>query len=119
MPPVQCCCYKKIIYHKRDVFWHRRNIETGGGGRGEYLSVKNAYCLYNVLETKLSHSIMVKIQYLPETMGQIVKRLNTANVQFPPCPLFNVAAIKKRHGEARETLQNLCINSFEHALLGC
>jgi hypothetical protein len=26
-----------------------------------------------------------------------------------------------RHGEARETLQNLCIkiNSFEHALLGC
>jgi hypothetical protein len=24
-----------------------------------------------------------------------------------------------RHGEARETLQNLCINSFEHSLLGC
>jgi hypothetical protein len=27
--------------------------------------------------------------------------------------------ISSRHGEARETLQNLCINSFEHALLGC
>jgi hypothetical protein len=38
---------------------------------------------------------MAKIQSLPETMGQIVKCLNTANVQFPPCPLFNVAVIKK------------------------
>jgi hypothetical protein len=36
-----------------------------------------------------------RLQSLPETMGQIVKRLNTANVQFPPCTLFNVAAIKK------------------------
>ena len=35
------------------------------------------------------------LQSLPETMGQIVKCLNTANVQFPPCPLFNVSVIKK------------------------
>jgi hypothetical protein len=40
-PPVQCCCYKKIIYHKRDVFWHRRNIETGGGREGAiYICIK-------------------------------------------------------------------------------
>jgi hypothetical protein len=42
-----------------------------------------------------SSSQCIQLQSLPETMGQIVKRLNTANVQFPPCPLFNVAVIKK------------------------
>ena len=46
-----------------------------------------------VADTKAA--IEPELQSLPETMGQIVKRLNTANVQFPPCPLFNVAAIKK------------------------
>jgi hypothetical protein len=47
-------------------------------------------------QISLSIAAPRQLQSLPETMGQIVKCLNTANVQFrPPCPLFNVAVIKK------------------------
>jgi hypothetical protein len=56
--------------------------------------------LFSMTTVQTSEDILLQperanLQSLPETMGQIVKRLNTANVQFPPCPLFNVAVIKK------------------------
>ena len=64
-----------------DILSHLSDRETTDG---RYIHVRLLTYFHNF-----------SLQSLPETMGQIVKRLNTANVQFPPCPLFNVAAIKK------------------------
>jgi hypothetical protein len=74
------------------------NIDQFKGKSEDFVAFCQYFHSQNV--TPIAHEKLIKIvfdylQSLPETMGQIVKRLNTANVQFPPCPLFNVAVIKK------------------------
>ena len=67
----------------------------------------------------MQHEIgLVRLRILINARQKMCAFGITFQHQLYPASKVLLYFFSARHGEARETLQNLCINSFEHALLG-